>query len=260
MTPNHRNPVIQVEHINKHFGGVYAVHDVSFDLCPGEVLALVGDNGAGKSTLVKIISGAYQADEGDIYIMGKKVRMENPMQARSMGIETIYQHLALMNNLDIPANIFMGREIRAKGLFGKLGLMDLKEMRNRSVELLKGFEIRVPDPNREVMNLSGGQRQMVTISRAVYFQAQVIIMDEPTAALGVSETRKVYEFIHRLKEQGIAVIIISHNINEVFNVADRFLVLKTGKVVGIKHKEETEIDQIVTMIISGKNELQDSIG
>lgn len=247
-------PMIRVEHITKHFGGVYAVQDVSFDLHPGEVLALVGDNGAGKSTLVKIISGAYQADEGDIYIHGNKVRIENPMHARRLGIETIYQHLALMNNLDIPANIFMGREILANGLLGKLGLMNLKEMRNRSVDLLKGFEIKVPDPNREVMNLSGGQRQMVTISRAVYFQAQTIIMDEPTAALGVSETRKVYDFIHRLKEQGISVIIISHNINEVHNVADRFLVLKTGKMVGIKRKDETTIDQIVRMIISGNEE------
>jgi ABC-type sugar transport system ATPase subunit len=132
--------------------------------------------------------------------------------------------------------------------------MNLTEMRRQSVDLLEGFEIRVPDPSREVQNLSGGQRQMVTISRAVHFQAQVIIMDEPTAALGVSETRKVYEFIERLKESGISVIIISHNINEVFGIADRFLVLKTGRLVGIRRKSETGIDQIVTMIISGKNE------
>lgn len=251
---NGSNPIIRMEGITKHFGGVYAVSDVSFDLYKGEVLALVGDNGAGKSTLVKILSGAYMADEGDISINGAKVRIENPMDARKAGIETIYQHLALMNNLDIPANVFMGREIHARGLLGKLGLMNLKEMREKSVELLEGFEIKVPDPNREVQNLSGGQRQMVTISRAVYFQAQVIIMDEPTAALGVSETRKVYDFIHRLKSSGIAVIIISHNINEVFEIADRFLVLKTGRLVADKSKDETSIDQIVTMIISGKAE------
>lgn len=257
MTQNRSNgstPIIHMEGITKHFGGVYAVSDVSFDLYKGEVLALVGDNGAGKSTLVKILSGAYMADEGDISINGAKVRIENPMDARKAGIETIYQHLALMNNLDIPANVFMGREIHARGLLGKLGLMNLKEMREKSVELLEGFEIKVPDPNREVQNLSGGQRQMVTISRAVYFQAQVIIMDEPTAALGVSETRKVYDFIHRLKSSGIAVIIISHNINEVFEIADRFLVLKTGRLVADKSKDETSIDQIVTMIISGKAE------
>ncbi len=248
----HDQPIVSMQHITKHFGGVYAVQDVSFDLYPGEVLALVGDNGAGKSTLVKILSGAFQADEGDIYIRGEKVHIEDPMQSRRFGIETIYQHLALMNNLDIPANIFMGREIRYPGVFGWLGLMNLKEMRSQSVNLLDGFEIKVPDPNREVKNLSGGQRQMVTISRAVHFQAQVIIMDEPTAALGVSETRKVYDFIHRLKENGIAVIIISHNINEIFEIADRFLVLKTGRLVGVKPKEETGIDQIVTMIISGK--------
>jgi ABC-type sugar transport system ATPase subunit len=243
-----------MEHITKHFGGVYAVSDVSFDLHRGEVLAVVGDNGAGKSTLIKMLSGAYEADEGSIYISGEKVRIESPMDARKLGIETIYQHLALMNNLDIPANVFMGREIRARGILGKLGLMDLRQMRENSVELLKGFEIQVPDPNREVEHLSGGQRQMVTISRAVYFQAQVIIMDEPTAALGVSETRKVYEFIQRLKASGIAVIIISHNINEVFELADRFLVLKTGRLVSSKRKDDTTIDQIVTMIISGKAE------
>ncbi|OGO38136.1 MAG: hypothetical protein A2W35_03710 [Chloroflexi bacterium RBG_16_57_11] len=249
---NSSQPIVRMEHVTKHFGGVYAVRDVSFGLYPGEVLALVGDNGAGKSTLVKILSGAYLADEGEIYIRDTKVRIENPMHARRLGIETIYQHLALMNNLDIAANIFMGREIRARSPLGRLGLMNLREMRNKSVRLLEGFEIIVPDPKREVENLSGGQRQIVTISRAIYFQAQVIIMDEPTAALGVSETRKVYEFIHRLKEQGIAIIIISHNINEVFDVADRFLVLKTGGLVGIRRKDETSIDQIVTMIISGK--------
>jgi D-xylose transport system ATP-binding protein len=249
-----QTPVVQMQHITKHFGGVYAVNDVSFALYEGEVLALVGDNGAGKSTLVKILSGAYPADEGDIYFRGQKVTIENPMDARKIGIETIYQHLALMNNLDIPANIFMGREICVRGILGRLGLMNLKRMRSQSGELLESFEIKVPDSNREVQNLSGGQRQMVTISRAVYFQAQVIIMDEPTAALGVAETRKVYDFIQRLKVNGISVIIISHNINEVFEIADRFMVLKTGKLVGIKSKPETTIDQIITMIISGKND------
>lgn len=245
-------PVIKMENITKHFGGVYAVKNVNFDLYKGEVLALVGDNGAGKSTLIKILSGAYVADEGEIYIKDKKVTIESPTDARRLGIETIYQHLALMDHLDIPANIFMGREIRAKNFLGSLGLLHLKNMREKAVELLDTFNIKIKNVNVKVNNLSGGQRQMVAISRAIYFNAQVIIMDEPTAALGVAETKKVYEFIERLKENEISVIIISHNINEVFNLADRFMVLKTGNLVGIKRKEETSIDQIVTMIISGQ--------
>lgn len=246
-------PVIKMENITKHFGGVYAVKNVNFELYKGEVLALVGDNGAGKSTLIKILSGAYAADEGDIYIRSKKAKIESPTDARKLGIETIYQHLALMDNLDIPANIFMGREIRTKNFLGSLGLLHLKNMREKALELLNTFNIKLDNVDATVKNLSGGQRQMVSISRAIYFNAQVIIMDEPTAALGVAETQKVYEFIDRLKENDISVIIISHNINEVFNIADRFMVLKTGTLVGIKRKEETSIDQIVAMIISGQN-------
>ena len=241
-----------MENITKHFGGVYAVNNVSFDLYPGEVLALVGDNGAGKSTLVKVLSGAYVADGGKIFVRGQEASIEKPTDARKLGIEMIYQHLALMNNLDIPSNIFMGREIKTNWLLGRLGLMNLKEMRQSAIDLLNTFEIDIGDVNQEVRNLSGGQRQMVAISRAVYFEAQVIIMDEPTAALGVAETKKVYDFVRKLKAENFAVIIISHNINEVFNIADRFMVLKTGSLVGIKNKEETSTDEIVAMIIAGR--------
>jgi ABC-type sugar transport system ATPase subunit len=242
-----------MENINKHFGGVYAVNDVTFDLYPGEVLALVGDNGAGKSTLVKVLSGAYIAEQGSIYIQDKRVEIRNPMDARRMGIETIYQHLALMDNLDIPSNIFMGREIRSNRILGRLGLMSLKRMQKKAEDLLNNFEIDIGDIRREVQQLSGGQRQMVALTRAVYFKAQVIIMDEPTAALGVAETRKVYDFINKLKSENIAVIVISHNINEVYEIADRFMVLKTGRLVGIKDKKDTNIDDIVSMIISGQS-------
>jgi len=251
-TIDKKDPVVKMENITKHFGGVYAVKNVNFELYKGEVLALVGDNGAGKSTLIKILSGAYIADEGEIHIRGKKVNMESPTDARKFGIETIYQDLALMDNLDIPANIFMGREIRKKNILGSLGLLHLRSMKKKSIELLNNFNIKIDNVNTVVKNLSGGQRQMVSISRAIYFNAQVIIMDEPTAALGVAETQKVYDFIERLKKNDISVIIISHNINEVFNLADRFMVLKTGNLVGIKRKEETSIDEIVTMIISGQ--------
>ena len=248
-----QEPIIRIEHATKRFGGLCAVNDVSFELYPGEVLALVGDNGAGMSSLVKIVSGAQPADEGSIYFRGEPVRIDSPHDAQRLGIETIYQNLALKKNLDIPGNIFMGREIRAIPLLGRLGWMNLKEMRRQAKELLDRFEIVVPEITREVNNLSGGQRQMVAISRAVHFQAQVIIMDEPTAALGVSETAKVYQFIEKLKDKGIGIILISHNINEVFGIADRFMVLKTGRLVCVKHKAETTVDDIVATIISGKD-------
>ena len=251
ITQTAAQPVIRMEGVTKHFGGVYAVNGVSFELHKGEVLALVGDNGAGKSTLVKILSGAHPADEGKIFIAGKQVTIETPMDAKNLGIETIYQNLALMNNLDIASNIFMGREIRTNPVLGRAGWMNLSQMRQEAQELLNSFDIKIGDISRNVSRLSGGQRQMVAISRAVYFQAHIIIMDEPTAALGVAETQKVYQFIDRLKASGISVIIISHNINEVFNVADRFMVLKTGKLVDIKRRDETSVDEIVTMIISG---------
>lgn len=249
---NENDVIVKMENITKRFGGVYAVSDVSFKLYKGEVLALVGDNGAGKSTLVKILSGALVTDEGIIYVNGKQVKIKTPMDARELGIEMIYQQLALINNLDIPSNIFMGREIRQKWILGLLGLMNLQAMRRKAEDLLNSFKISIGDISKEVRNFSGGQRQMVAISRAVYFQAQVIIMDEPTAALGVAEAKKVCQFISKLKKAGVSVIIISHNINEVYEVADRFMVLKTGKLVDVVQKGEATIDDIVTMIISGK--------
>ena len=248
-----RVPIVRMEDTYKHFGGVVAINHVTFDLYEGEVLALVGDNGAGKSTLMKILSGAIRADAGAVYVRGRKVRIDDPQDARRLGIETIYQNLAQLNNLDIPANIFMGREVRAQGPLGRLGLMNLKQMRAESEEMLGGFGIKIGDVNREVRNFSGGQRQMVSISRAIYFNANVLIMDEPTAALGVAETRKVYDFIRMLKQKGISILIISHNINEVFEVADRFMVLKQGALVGVKAKAETSIDDIVSMILSGRS-------
>ena len=243
--------VVRMENITKRFGGIYAVDDVSFELYKGEILALVGDNGAGKSTLLKILSGAYTADNGRIFINGKLEKIENPMDARKLGTEMIYQNLALMDNLDIPSNIFMGREIRKKYILGLLGVMNLRAMLRKAEELLNSFNISL-DVRKEVRNLSGGQRQMVAISRTVYFNAKVIIMDEPTAALGVRETKEVNDFIFKLKEIGISVIIISHNIKEVYELADRIMVMKNGKLVDIVKKEDSIVDEIVTMIISGE--------
>ncbi len=248
-----RVPIVRMEETYKHFDGVVAINHVTFDLYEGEVLALVGDNGAGKSTLMKILSGAIRSDSGSIYVRGHSVKIGDPQDARRLGIETIYQNLALLNNLDIPSNIFMGREVRAQGPLGRLGLMNLKQMRTESEEMLASFGIKIGDVNREVKDFSGGQRQMVSISRAIYFNASVLIMDEPTAALGVAETRKVYDFIRMLKQKGISILIISHNINEVFEVADRFMVLKQGALVGVKPKAETSIDDIVSMILSGRS-------
>ena len=245
-------PYVSLKGVTKHFGGVNALKDIDLDICPGEVLALVGDNGAGKSTLIKIISGAYSADGGDIFVEGRKVRIETPADAKRLNIETIYQDLALMDNLDLAPNIFIGREIVRGGLGRLVRFLNNTKMAEETVRILNKLNIRVPDIKRKVFNLSGGQRQAVAISRAIYFNAKLIIMDEPTAALGVEETRKVYSLIRELRQGGIAVIIISHNINEVFDIADKFVVLKTGTLVGERRKEETTLDEILRMIIGGR--------
>jgi ABC-type sugar transport system ATPase subunit len=247
-----QRPVISLRGVTKHFGGVYALRGIDLDIYPGEVLALLGDNGAGKSTLIKIISGAYAADEGDIFIDGERAQIASPADAKRHRIETIYQDLALMDNLDIPPNIFMGREIVQRGLLGALGILDYRAMASRTRALLKKLNIELPDLKRKVFFLSGGQRQAVAISRAIYFNARVIIMDEPTAALGVEETEKVYSLIRELRQGGIAIILISHNVNEVFCIADRFVVLKTGELVGIRRRDETSLDEILRMIIAGR--------
>lgn len=246
------HPYLSLKGITKHFGGVHALKDIDLDIRPGEVLALVGDNGAGKSTLIKIISGAYKADQGDIFVEGRKVRIETPADAKRFHIETIYQDLALMDDLDLAPNIFIGREIVRGGIGRLLGFLNNTRMAEETVRVLRRLNIVVPDIKRKVFNLSGGQRQAVAISRAIYFNAKLIIMDEPTAALGVEETRKVYALIRELRQNGIAVIIISHNINEVFDVADRFVVLKTGMLVGVRRKDETSLDEILRMIIGGR--------
>jgi ribose transport system permease protein len=249
LTDGH--PYLSLRGISKHFGGVSALKDIDLDIRPGEVLALVGDNGAGKSTLIKIISGAYKADGGEIFVQGRKVRIETPADAKRFNIETIYQDLALMDDLELAPNIFIGRELKRGGLGRLIGFLNNARMAEETVRILRKLNIEVPDIKRKVFNLSGGQRQAVAISRAIYFNARLLIMDEPTAALGVEETRKVYALIHELRQNGIAVIIISHNINEVFDVADKFVVLKTGRLVGVRRKEETSLDEILRMIIAG---------
>ena len=250
MTSDAAHAVLSVRNISKRFGGVQALSRVSFDLPAGEVLALAGDNGAGKSTLIKCISGVHQPDEGEIRYQGRPVTMVNPREARGLGIETIYQDLALADNLDVGANVFLGRE-PTKRYFGLIPAIDRRRMRDVARDVLQTLEIEIPKGKltRPVRTLSGGQRQAVAIGRAIYWQASILIMDEPTAALGVPEQRKVRELIHQLKDQKVGVIFISHNLQDIFAVADRILVLRRGIAVGERRIDDTDHDEIVKLMI-----------
>ena len=240
-------PRVEMRNISKHFGGVHALKDVSIELYPGEVLGLVGHNGAGKSTLVKILCGALHADKGEVYVGGEKVDIRNPREAKELGIETIHQTLALADNLTAPANVFLGREL--KGNFGMLEEQAM-ERETRGVLSRLGFDIKgLREP---VRSLSGGQRQAVAISRAVYFNARVLIMDEPSAALGPKEKRKVAELVHKLKDEGLAILLISHDIHDVFDLTDRISVLYNGRLVDTCVTREVDKDEVLGMIILGK--------
>ena len=248
-------PVVHMKGINKHFGGVEALRDVDLTLDEGEVLGLVGDNGAGKSTLVNILSGAIRSDSGEIFFRGGKVHIRQPRDAKRLGIETIYQNLALIDNLDVPANVFIGREIK-KGDLGRIfRIMDRRGMEKKTRELLDRLKISIESIRERVANLSGGQRQSVAIGRAIFFDAKVLIMDEPTAALGVEETDKVHNLVRRLRDRGLSIIVISHNMNDIFKISDKIMVLKTGKLVGVQERQETSMDEILRMIILGEQGL-----
>ena len=246
-------PILSVRGMSKRFGGVQALEGVSFDLAPGEVLALAGDNGAGKSTLIKCISGVHQPDEGEVRYKSEPVTLANPSEARRLGIETIYQDLALADNLDVGANVFLGREPE-KRVFGFLPAIDRRRMRDAAHDVLKTLEIEIPPGKltRPVRTLSGGQRQAVAIGRAIYWQAEVLIMDEPTAALGVPEQRKVRELIERLKAQQVGVIFISHNLQDIFAVSDRILVLRRGRAVGERRIDRTDHDEVVKLMVGAE--------
>lgn len=245
-------PILTGTNLSKRFGGVHALENVSFELYPGEVLALAGDNGAGKSTLIKTIAGVYRADEGGISFKGEPVSFADPREARNAGIETIYQDLALSDNLDVGANVFLGREPERK-LFGVLPAIDRRKMRAESRDVLSLLDIEIRDDalTQPVRSLSGGQRQAVAIGRAVFWNATVLIMDEPTAALGVPEQRKVISLIKSLKERNVAVIFISHNLGDIFAVADRIIVLRRGKVAGVREIDETDGDEVVKLMVGG---------
>ena len=245
--------ILEVNNISKRFGGVKALDRVSIKLNEGEVLALAGDNGAGKSTLIKIISGVYTSDEGEISFNGRKILNNNPNYSRNLGIETIYQDLALADNLDVPSNIFLGREPIKKSL-KFLHRLDRNFMYEQSVDVLESLKIEIPKSSltQPVASLSGGQRQAIAISRAIYWNAKILIMDEPTAALGVPEQRKVLELIDTLKKSSIGIIFISHNLNDIFSASDSICVLRQGKKVCEKMISQTNKDEIVSYMVRGE--------
>ena len=240
-------PILTVENVSKRFGGTQASSNLSLEVHEGEVLALAGDNGAGKSTLIKMIAGVHPPDTGEIRFRGKTITHRTPQEVRDLGIETIYQDLALADNLDVGVNIFLGRE-RMKSVLG-LPVLDRKFMREESKGALKHLGIELNDLRMPVRNLSGGQRQAIAISRAVYWQAKLIIMDEPTAALGVPEQREVKSLIKRLQAEGVAIIFISHNLSDIFEVSDRILVLERGRKAGERLIGQTDEDEVVGMMM-----------
>tara|TARA_Y100001936_G_C16042239_1_gene652321 strand:+ start:265 stop:1005 length:741 start_codon:yes stop_codon:yes gene_type:complete len=245
------NKILDVKSISKRFGGVQALDNVSIHLNEGEVLALAGDNGAGKSTLIKVVSGVYHPDEGDIIFNDENIQLDNPRFARQKGIETIYQDLALADNLNVGANIFLGREPMTSRL--GIPIIDRDLMLSESKKVLKNLEINIPETSLEepVGKLSGGQRQAVAIGRALYWNAKLLIMDEPTAALGVPEQRNVMDLIKKLKEQKVSIIFISHNLTDIFQASDRIVVLRRGIKAGERLIKDTNSDEIVKLMVQG---------
>ena len=240
-------PLVEMRNISISFGGIQAVDDVTVDLYPGEVVGLLGHNGAGKSTLIKILSGAYKADSGEIYVNGERAEINNPRDARTYNIETIYQTLALADNLDAASNLFLGRE-----LMTTFGRVDDAQMEAECRKIMHRLNPNFKKFSEPVSALSGGQRQSVAIARAVYFDAKILIMDEPTAALGPQETQMVAELVQELKRQGLGIFLISHDIADVMELCDRVSVMKNGQLVGTEKVEDVTDDDILGMIILGK--------
>jgi D-xylose transport system ATP-binding protein len=243
-------PYLACRGISKHFGAVQALTDVDLDLNLGEVVALVGDNGAGKSTLVKIISGTETASSGTISVEGKEVSIRSPHDSSAAGIETVYQDLALCDNLDVVANLFLGREKPLSPLVGSP--LNEAEMERRTTEVLQTLHIRIPSVRALVGTLSGGQRQSTAVGRAVLWGSKVVLLDEPTAALGVAQQREVLDLVRRLKDQGLGVLLISHNLQQVFDVTDRLVVLRLGRVAANVKRGDVSTDEIVGYITGAR--------
>jgi D-xylose transport system ATP-binding protein len=242
MTVASRTPLLELRGVAKRFGAVQALNGVDFEVYPAEVVALVGDNGAGKSTLVKIISGIYTMDEGELRFEGQEVHVSGPRDVTRLGISTVYQDLALCDNLDVVANLYLGREETTGPA------LDEEPMERRALEVLGGLSVKIPQVRTIVASLSGGQRQSVAVSRSVMWDAKVVLLDEPTAALGVAQTRMVLDLIRRLKEQGLGVVVISHNLADVFEVCDRIVVLRLGRRAADFRVAEATREQVVAAI------------
>jgi D-xylose transport system ATP-binding protein len=243
------NPILELRRINKSFGAVQVLHEVDFRVYPGEVMALIGDNGAGKSTLVKCVSGIYAVDQGEILFEGKPAAVHGPTDASRLGIEVVYQDLALCDNLDIVQNMFLGREVRTGRKF-----LDETTMEQKAKETLASLSVRtVKSVRQHVSSLSGGQRQTVAIAKAVLWNSRVVLLDEPTAALGVAQTRQVLDLVRRLADNGLGVVLISHNMNDVLEVADRVSALYLGRVAAEVRAKETTRAQLVELITAGRS-------
>ncbi|GAA0244473.1 ATP-binding cassette domain-containing protein [Saccharothrix mutabilis subsp. mutabilis] len=241
-------PILELRGVNKSFGPVHVLHDIDFTVQPGEVTALVGDNGAGKSTLVKCIAGIHPIDSGEVLFEGQPVHIHGPRDAAALGIEVVYQDLALCDNLDIVQNMFLGRER------GKAGLLDEADMEQAARKTLTSLSVRtVKSVRTQVASLSGGQRQTVAIAKAVLWNSKVVLLDEPTAALGVAQTRQVLDLVRRLAEQGLGVVLISHNMNDVFEVADRIACLYLGRMAAEVHTKDVTHGQVVELITAGRS-------
>lgn len=238
--------LVRMAGIHKRFGKVYALKDVDFNVGYSETVGLVGDNGAGKSTLIKVLSGYHKADKGKIFFEGKEVKISSPSDARTLGIETVYQEQALAPDLSISRNVFMGREP-----VYRFGFLRKKVMDEESMKALRGMGLRISSPSITILTLSGGERQGVAISRALHFEAKLLILDEPTIALSVKEVQEVFEFISQLKRKGISIIFITHNLYQVFSMADRIVVLAHGKKLADIKKEETSVDNLSQLILRG---------
>ena len=252
MDINKKNtPLIEMRGIIKSFGAVEALRGANLHLMPSEVLGLVGDNAAGKSTLMKVLTGVHRADSGDIFYENQKNIFNSPKDSRKKGIEMIYQNLALAPNLDVVANVFLGREKSSGFIKNLCGWLNEDLMGKETKELLNRLKINIPSLRVNVQRMSGGQQQAVAIARAVAFQARVVIMDEPTASLAVKETGKVLDIISNLRENGVSVILISHRLQDVFNVADRIMVLRSGETIADEKIENTSMDRIVKYIVGG---------
>ena len=252
-----QTPILSIRGLTKKFGGLTAVDHVDLDVFPGEVVALLGDNGAGKSTLIKCVSGVHGHNGGQIFYRGSEVRFASPIEARNLGIETIYQDLALASNLDVAGNIFLGREKEKPLLGGLFRSLDDRFMQARSAEALKSLHVEIPSLTAPIDTLSGGQRQAVAIARAVYWDAGLMIMDEPTNNLGVPEQKKVLELIRALRARGVPVVLISHNLPDVFAVADRLAVMHRGRKVTEKRIEETNSEEVVQYMVGALDDTKE---